>query len=78
MAHFELGRVKKIKEIILDLSNLDKTGIFSIHDTISIGSKQFHITLMGSMIGFMMSQDILMSHQCQAMAYLELGCVSKR
>jgi hypothetical protein len=35
---------------------------------------QFHIiTLMGPMIGVMVSQDILMAHQRQA--HFEMGCV---
>jgi hypothetical protein len=45
--------------------------------TISVAAKQFHITPMGPMIGVMESQEILIAHQCQAMADFELWDVSK-
>jgi hypothetical protein len=35
------------------------------------------MTPMGPMIGVMVSQEMLMAHQCQAMAHFELWVVSK-
>jgi predicted ester cyclase len=75
MADFELGCVKKFRAWPQTRA---KTHIVCSHDTISVAAEQFHITPIGPMIGVMVYQEILMTHQCQAMThFFELGCVKK-
>jgi hypothetical protein len=40
------------------------------HDTISVAARQFYIMPMGPMIGVMVTNEVLMTHQCQAMTQL--------
>jgi hypothetical protein len=59
------------------LNSEPKLTLFSAMTPISVVAKQFHITPMGPMIGVMVSQEMLMAHQCQAMAHFELWVVPK-
>jgi transcriptional antiterminator Rof (Rho-off) len=72
MTHFELWCVKILA---LQLQIEVKTQIVSSHDTISVAVKQLHIMPMGPRIDGMVSHEVLMAHQCQAMTHFELWCV---
>ena len=72
MALFELGCVKSLR--FSDLKLEPKLTHLSVM-TLLIAAKQFHIMPMRPMIGVMVPSEVLMAHQCQAMAHFELGCV---
>jgi hypothetical protein len=62
-----------VYKICFSTSNLSQNSNCLQPWQISVADKQFHITPMGPMIGVMVSQEVLMAHQCHTMTHFELG-----